>query len=275
MLLAYGHSDRSPALGHKVQQQLLKAGLVFEAILPAFHRYVGAQAIGSASDLYVCQPTSQARKLDSRRAAGIYTHGPQSVESTASPLTAGEVGEVFGEPVASLREPGWDQPVPLRSPAVFDLTADPGPWLLRMLLACNGERVAFLLDNNHPDTTNASVQKGLSELVGAKFALRFHRSTPDSEHALVLAEPVREEPGQGEFGQGGSVAARLLNRAHGKLGNTWREALITATGGTKRAATDRVRALAPRPADLDLRLVDLPRHRVASVVRAAADEPNN
>ena len=53
VLLAYGFSDRTPALGLKVQQELQRLGLVFEAILPAFHRFDGAQAIGSAADL--CQ----------------------------------------------------------------------------------------------------------------------------------------------------------------------------------------------------------------------------
>lgn len=260
LLLAYGYSDRSPALGHKVQQQLLRTGMVFEAILPGFHRYVGAQAIGSASDLYVCQPTPQARKLDSRRTAGIYTHGPQSVEAGGNPLTARDVGEVFGVPVESLREPGWDRPVRPDEVAVFDLAADPGPWLLRMLLACNAERAAFVVGNNHPDITNASAQKGLSEIISAKFALRFYRSTPDSEHALVLAESTKDD----------SAAGRLLTRAHGKLGNTWREARIAAVGGTKREATEHVRALITHPADLDLRLIDLPRHRVDTVVRSAA-----
>jgi hypothetical protein len=256
ILLAYGYSDRAPALGLKVQQQLLKVGLVFEAIHPSFHRYAGAQAIGSASDLYVCQPTSQARKLDARRAPGIYTRGPQAVESGGE-LTPAEVGEVFGEPVGKLHEPDWSKPA--KSPAVFDLTADPGPWLLRMLLACNGKRAAFLVGNNHPDITSADAQRGLADLVGAKFALRFQRSTPDSDHALVLAESTSDE----------SAAARLLDRAHGKLGNTWREALIATSGGTKRTAAEHVRARAPRSDDLDLRLIDLPRHRIEAVLRAA------
>ena len=101
-------------------------------------------------------------------------------------------------------------------------------------------------------------------LVAAKFALTFHRSTPDSRHALVLAESTADE----------SAAARLLSRAHGKLGNTWREALVATTGATKRAAAEHVRTRAPRTDDLDLRLIDLPRHRLAAVVRTATERPN-
>lgn len=262
LLIAYGYSGRTPALGHGVQQELLRLGLVFEAILPDFHRYFGAQAIGSASDLYVCQPTARTRKLALRQAPGIYTHGPQSVEAaeaTASPELLAAIGERLGSPVASLREPGWSRPIKRQpQPPVFDLRPDPGPWLLRMLLATGTERAAFLLDNNHPDITSERAQRALSELVAAKFRLRFHRSTPDSEHALVVADAVEPD----------SVAGYLLQRAHGKIGNVWREGLIAHVDPalTKRVARERVAERAPVPADLDLRLIDLPRHRIAELL---------
>lgn len=266
LLLAYGFSPRTPALGQKVQQELLRMGLVFAAILPDFHSYLGAQAIGSASDLYVCQPTAQTRKLALRSAAAIYTHGPQSVEATGSGMSADflpGVGERIGEPVEHLRSPGWSRPFGARpgSTPVFDLRADPGPWLLRMLLACNCPRVAFVVDNNHPDVADGAGQRALAELVGAKFSLRFHRSSPDSRHAVVVAEEVPTP----------SVARDLLQRAHGKLGNVWREALIahTADGLTKRAAKDLVQRSAPHSADLQRRLIDLPRHRVRAALREA------
>ncbi|GAA0516618.1 methyltransferase [Saccharopolyspora subtropica] len=266
LLLAYGYSPRTPALGHKVQQELLRLGMVFEAILPRFHRYFGAQAIGSASDLYVCQPTAHTRKLALRQAPGIYTHGPQSVEAleAAAPQEfLAAVGERVGAPVASLREPGWSRPIrPRQGVPVFDLRADPGPWLLRMLLACNAERAGFVVDNNHPDITSERAQRALSELVGAKFRLRLHRSSPDSRHAVVVTQLRADD----------SVAGFLLRRAHGKVGNIWREALIAHTEATltKREARDRVAELARDGDDLDLRLIDLPRHRIADIVRTAA-----
>lgn len=270
VLIAYGYSDRSPALGHKVQSELLRLGMVFEAILPAFHRYFGAQAIGSASDLYVCQPTSQTRKLAPKQ-AGIYTHGPQSVESARAELPADflrVVGERLGARVDSLREPGWSRPIPARrTPSAFDLRADPGPWLLRMLLACNDERVGFVVPNNHPDVVDEAAQRSLSELLAAKCSLRFHRSTPDSRHCVVVASGAAASgPGQ--------AAGALLHRAHGKLGNTWREALISAAAErgstlTKRTAKERVAELAPRSGDLDLRLIDVPRRQLDALLRAA------
>lgn len=267
LLLAYGFSDRSPALGHKVQQELLRLGMVFEAILPAFHRYHGAQAIGSASDLYVCRPGLQTRKLAGRQATAIYTHGGQSVESAQQ-----EPGEEFlatlsaltGTTVRQLRQPGWDRPLRATPPPVFDLRADPGPWLLRMLLACNADHAAFVVGNRHPDITSEHAQHALVELVRAKFSLRFHRSSPDATHAVVLAGPPESS---------GGVAAHLLNRAHGKIGNTWREALIhraTAAGTTlsKRDAAERVAALVQHSGDLDTRLVDLPRHRISTLLHS-------
>lgn len=263
LLLAYGYSPRTPALGHKVQQELLRLGMVFEAILPRFHSYYGAQAIGSSADLYVCQPTAQTRKLALRQAPSIYTQGPQSVEATAASAPEDlleSVSELVRSPVAELRSPGWARPVRAGSAAVFDLRADPGPWLLRMLMACHAERLGFLVGNNHPDITSQRAQAELTELVSGKFRLRFHRSSPDSKHAVVIADAVETD----------SVAAQLLHRAHGKLGNIWREGLIARTGElTKREAKMKVAELAPNSEDLPRRLIDLPRHRVREVLLRA------
>ncbi|WP_236623056.1 bis-aminopropyl spermidine synthase family protein [Saccharopolyspora rectivirgula] len=263
VVIAYGFSPRTPALGHKVQQELLRLGLVFEAVLPGFNRYFGAQAIGSSSDLYVCQPTANARRTVLRQGTGIYTHGPHSVESARGEVSAellAGVGERAGCRVESLRAPDWSRPVRGDRAGVFDLRADPGPWLLRMLLATNSPRAVFLVDNNHPDITGEAGQRALAELVADKYALRFHRSSPDRKHAVVVAE--EREPG--------SAAGFVLRRAHGKLRNVWREALIEQAGGalSKREAVERVRARAPHPRDLSLRLIDLPRHRVRDVLRA-------
>lgn len=262
MLLAYGYSDRTPALGHGVQQELLRLGFVFEAIVPDFHRYHGAQAIGSASDLLVCRPTAQTRKV-LRRGGGIYTHGPQSVESSAGPMDQGSLAalrNLIGHD--ELSPAGWHRPQgESAATPIFDLRDDPGPWLLRMLLACNASSAAFLVPNNHPDIADAAGQRGLRELIAGKFRIRFHRSNPDSQHAIVVAESTSDESARG----------KLLWRAHGKLGNTWREALIAASDGelTKRTARARVDESAPAPEDLHVRLIDLPRHRIAAVLHAA------
>ncbi|GAB2745420.1 hypothetical protein GCM10027174_19170 [Salinifilum aidingensis] len=265
--LAYGFSERTPALGHKVQQELLRLGLVFTAVLPDFHRYRGAEAVGSASDLYVCQPTSRGRRQGRHQQAAIYTHGARSVEGGASEVSAefrARLGERLGAAVEELREADWSQPVRGRDP-VFDLRADPGAWLLRMLLACNSPRLACVVDNNHPDITSAAAQQDLTGLVGAKYALRMLRSFPEHRTAVVLAERVGEP----------SAARDVLSRAHGKLGNTVREALIAhaAEPLTKRQAKERAAELLPTADDAQLRVVDLPRHRIAELLTSLGTRP--
>ncbi|MFI9012168.1 bis-aminopropyl spermidine synthase family protein [Actinosynnema sp. NPDC053489] len=272
VLLAYGFSDRTPALGLKVQQELQRLGLVFEAILPAFHRFDGAQAIGSAADLYVCRPTSR-RSAAQPAKTSIYTHGPQSVEASGPGSTAlAALVDLAPRPESSPppkpRAPGWAEPVGKGAASLaVDLSGDPGPWLLRTLLACSPGRMAALVPNNHPDVASAAGQRGLKSLVDTRFALRFLRSTPDGKHCVVVADQVLA----GTLDVGGLAVREVLMRAHGKLGNVWREALVTATRGglTKREARERI----GEHEDWELRLIDLPRHRIAEVlplIRASA-----
>ena len=245
ILLAYGYSSRHPTLGHRTQRALLNLGLTFEAILPGFHRYHGAQAIGSSADLYVCHPIPRARKK-TKSAQAIYTHGPRSVEAgeTPAPLRdalvaiAGESGERV-----MTAEPDWSKPLaPERGTAVaLDLDGDPGPWLLRVLLAVNADRVAVLVPNAHPDLVDAAAQNSLLKLLAPKYRLRLLRSTPDNTHAVVVAEHV-DAP---------STARDVWTRAHARLGNVW---------------PDAPRELA------DLRLIDLPRHRIVEALRRMTEE---
>ncbi|MBB4688591.1 bis-aminopropyl spermidine synthase family protein [Amycolatopsis jiangsuensis] len=236
ILLAYGYSARHPALGAQVQRALATLGLTFEAILPDFHRYTGAQAIGSAADLYVCQPTAKAKKSGARKGnSAIYTHGPQSVEAAGTkPALLSALREIAAEGGLSLetRPVGWATSGPEGDAVAMDLSADPGPWLLRTLLGTNARRLALLLPNNHPDLADAAAQAALTALVSAKYRLRLLRSTPDNRHAVVVADVI-DQPSD------------LLTRAHARLAN----------------------ALLDVPADLaGLRLVDVPRHRLAALL---------
>ncbi|MER5267487.1 bis-aminopropyl spermidine synthase family protein [Actinosynnema sp. NPDC002837] len=275
VLLAYGFSDRTPALGLKVQQELQRLGLVFEAILPAFHRFDGAQAIGSAADLYVCRPTSRRSVSPASAKTAIYTHGPQSVEATRPGSTAlAALVDLAPRPESSPppkpRAPGWADPIGKGAASLaVDLSGDPGPWLLRTLLACSPGRMAALVPNNHPNVSSAAGQQELRSLVDTRFALRFLRSTPDGKHCVVVADQVLA----GTLDVGGLAVREVLTRAHGKLGNVWREALVTATRGamTKREARERI----GEHEDLELRLIDLPRHRIAELlplIRASASQ---
>lgn len=275
LVMAYGFSDRAPALGVRVQRAILDLELAFEAILPGFNRYQGAQALGSAGDLCVCRPTPRTwdvleRRLE-RAAVNIYSRGEQAREGEAPAWVAAgldaareaagreaagtDAREVDAGPLvtAGLRE----RPVAV----AVDLSADPGPWLLRTLLAANADRLAALVPNTHPDLTSQAGQRGLSELVAAKWSLRFRRSTPEPGAAIVEAVAV---PPDG-LGAGARLVRRLLDRAHGKVGNVWREGLIDQSrqGGavlTRNQARELVRGLTTRPDLLEARIVDLPRH---------------
>ncbi|GAA4292557.1 hypothetical protein GCM10023148_55850 [Actinokineospora soli] len=156
----------------------------------------------------------------------------------------------------ALPAPSWASPYPGPGPLAFDLTADPGAWLARVLVAAPRTPVAALVANNHPDIADQAGQRALSALVAGKFALTYRRSVPDGRHAVVTADPV---PASG-------VAGALLDRPHGKVANIWREALIRESGGalTKREARARVAELAPGLGDE--RLVDLPRHRLEELL---------
>jgi N4-bis(aminopropyl)spermidine synthase len=287
LVMAYGFSPAHPALGMKVQHAIGELELVTEAILPAFNRYHGAQAVGSASDLYVCRPTARTRQVLERRLARaaprIYTHGAQSLEGSANtldPEVAAAVTDLAGEESAVLVGPRWPKPAGAttvelsrllttglpatrRAPGfvAVDLVDDPGPWLLRTLLAVNAERVAVLVPNNHPDLANAAAQHALTDLLAAKYSLRLRRSTPTPAHAVVEATAV--DPGQSP------VVHHLLTRAHGRTGNVVREALVRHAGNglTKNEARAAVAEAVSRPAWLEARLIDLPRHALRTLCR--------
>jgi hypothetical protein len=267
ILLAYGFSDRTPALGLKVQQELQKLGLVFEAILPAFHRFDGAQAIGSAADLYVCRPTGRRAVSGGTR---IYTHGAQSVESSGPSREAlAALSELAPRPESSPppkpRSAGWAEPVGKGAASLaVDLSADPGPWLLRTLLASSPARLACLVPNNHPAVSSEAGQKELQELVQTRFKLKFLRNNPDSKTTIVVADQVLT----GTLSLGDRTVREVLMKAHGKLRNVWREALITASQGvlTKKQAAEIVDNASVASEDLELRLIDLPKHRIAALL---------
>ncbi|WP_432839285.1 bis-aminopropyl spermidine synthase family protein [Dactylosporangium sp. CA-092794] len=252
LVMAYGFSPLTPALGLKVQRALLDLDLVIEAMLPAFNRYHGAQAVGSASDLYACRPTSGTWQVLDRRldrlagSANIYTHGGRSLEGTAARGPARVLG---GGPLAA-------------DEVSLDLTADPGPWLARVLLALNAPAVTLLVANNHPDLRDEPSQAALRALVAAKYDLSLRRSTPGPRQATVEATR-RPAPGPAD------VAGWLLTHAHGKVGNVLRDALLRADPTLARsAARTRAEALAARPEHLDARLLDLPRHAIVTLLTA-------
>jgi hypothetical protein len=324
--IAYGHGEQLPALGFAVQEALAGLGLVFEAILPHFHAYAGAQAIGGRADMYVCRPTSRTwKQLDRRpRSAGrnLYTHGPHSVESHADTLAAATRDATLSAatsggalPLTALVGDGWppgterpsapDRPSgPERAPrsaqparvtlaalltaglpsavarydgaVAVNLTDDPGPWLLRALLAANAPRLALLLPNNHPDLGSADRQQALRTLLDAKYALELRRSTPTSRHALVVATRVDVST----LSRADRLRRHLLDHAGGTVRSSWRDGLVAAFRQHPRGddavapfSKDEARALVESHAGAlrrwPARLLDLPRHQLSALLSLA------
>jgi branched-chain polyamine synthase A-like protein len=313
IVIAYGHSRRRPDLGVAAQREIVRQDVAIDALLPAFSGYDGAQAVGSVSDLYSCQPTARAfRRLDQggqhgSHAQGIYTHGEQSVESSprsaagvadllpalglptpatpATPgtsVTLGTLGLISAEHapgggfavtagLGKLLEDGLHPSVTGRAGEfVVDLRDDPGPWLLRAMLALNAPRATFVVNARHDALTPLAAEAPGWLLPRAKYEtvhLDRPRDTALAAVRCTLAPDPPVAPAAGTTADPGLELARFVTRrAHGKLRNVWREGLIAlaarnGTTLTKRAAADladQAATAAGRRNDLALRLIDVP-----------------
>ncbi|MDT0303402.1 bis-aminopropyl spermidine synthase family protein [Streptomonospora wellingtoniae] len=297
VLLAYGASETTPALTAGTQGRLGGLGLVTEALWPDFNRYLGAEAIGAASDLYVLRPTGRtpqtARGTGAR--ARVYSRGANAaeaagalgeaearavVERVAAEAAVGEWPDGALDPVPA---PGGGQPrAPrrvrlgtwLESPgeagrAAVNLTGGWEDLLARVLLAAPGPQAAAVVPASHPQVRDRAGQQELAGLLEPRWSVRFLRGTPGPRLTTVHAV---ELPG------GGDPAERLLlhcqRRAHGRLAATLREGLVrvAAEAGTpvnKRTARRAVPEAAPWLSGHTL--LDLPAHRMPLLREAAAE----
>ncbi|WP_182879031.1 bis-aminopropyl spermidine synthase family protein [Microbispora sp. H10949] len=268
ILLAYGASERTPMLALKVQKALVDLNLLHEAIFPHFNRYYGAEAIGSAADLYVLRPTTKtwpaiAARLD-RLATAIYTQGPQAVESAGRPGKATVQATAVDSATGRTAGAGTDSTAGSTAGVGVDGAADEaavtafgpdllaGDWPRGLLPQVPRTRLATLLAKPYAADPRrvviavpAGLEAALPRLLLATRArhVRVLTAAPVAglpELAALLA-PVYELTAEGrvldavrlappEDGPDRIVRA-ILDSAHGKLANTWREAL-TRTGLT-------------------------------------------
>ncbi|MGW0802871.1 bis-aminopropyl spermidine synthase family protein [Nonomuraea sp. NPDC002799] len=264
VLLAYGASERTPMLALKVQQSLSDLNLAYEAIYPDFNRYFGAEAIGSAADLYILRPTSKTRPAVtsrlSRSATAIYTQGPQSVESAQIALPA---------PPADADLLVGDWPKDLTQPRVRLAT-----WLAKPYAAAAGHVAAALppgLEAALPRLLLATraghvrvLGTGLPPLPDVLSAVYKVSTGPGALDAVRIPPPEDEAA---------SVLRKILDNGHAKLANTWREALIAVARGqgtalTKNEARTLIREAAPWSDDLTP--LEAPLHRLDSLKDAVA-----
>jgi N4-bis(aminopropyl)spermidine synthase len=308
VLVAYGFGEQ-PALGLAVQQALSALHLAYEAVLPGFNHYTGAEAIGSEAALYVLRPTRRSPSSaqaggDDHPRPGLYTQGFQAVESAARPLAAGAAARILGLAAGAgddvlLVGDGWPQVsggkrLPLAAlmaaplprglhgrTEVINLYPGFGSLVFRALLAASAPRVAVVCRNGVPELRDAAGQRALARLIAPKYRItRLLRSTPEPDMAVILAE----EPPAGDpnLTSGEQIAGYIYARAHGKLGNAWREGLIAlwASRGqelTKRGARDLIESVTARPDLLDRSPVDLPGPLfpplISEIERSAAAAP--
>ncbi|MFI7124305.1 bis-aminopropyl spermidine synthase family protein [Nonomuraea sp. NPDC050153] len=267
ILLAYGASERTPMLAFKVQQALTDLNLAYEAIYPDFNRYFGAEAIGSAADLYILRPTTKTRPAVtsrlSRQTTAIYTQGPQSVESAQNALSAPQEAIrgfgpdlLVGEWPKDLTEPRVRLSTWLSKPyaATLDRVAvvlPPGleAALPRVLLATRAAHVRVVCPDLPP----------LPDVLSTLYKLSADGDVLD---AVRLPQPD---------GEAASVLRRILDNGHAKLANTWREALIAvarAQGSTLTKNEARTLIAEAAPWSEGLTPLEAPLHHLSALPEA-------
>ena len=81
VLVAYGASETTPKLAAATQARIVRSGLLMEAVWPDFNRYLGAESIGAASDLYVLRPLSRTLLFAGGDASRVYSQGSNAKEA--------------------------------------------------------------------------------------------------------------------------------------------------------------------------------------------------
>ncbi|GAA3207783.1 bis-aminopropyl spermidine synthase family protein [Nonomuraea helvata] len=270
ILLAYGASERTPMLAFKVQQALADLNLAYEAIYPDFNRYFGAEAIGSAADLYILRPTTKTRPAVtsrlSRQTTAIYTQGPQAVESAQSALSApvealqgfdpelliGDWPKELTTPRARLST--WLSKPHAAAPDRVAVALPPGleAVLPRLLLATRASHVRVV----------GSGLPSLPDVLSTVYKLSAAGGVLD---AVRLPQPD---------GEAASVLRRILDNGHAKLANTWREALIAVARAQGASLTkNEARALIGEAAPWaeGLTPLEAPLHRLSSLPEAVTE----
>ncbi|GAA4040621.1 bis-aminopropyl spermidine synthase family protein [Nonomuraea soli] len=230
VLLAYGASERTPMLALKVQNSLSELNLAYEAMYPDFNRYFGAEAIGSAADLYILRPTSKTRPAVAARvdryATAIYTHGPQSIEA-ATPFVR-TPGHDFGDFDWNLLVGEWSKDVDLPRAQLATWLAKPfaGPQANVAVSLPSGMEAALVrvLLAGHPGRIRVwmkALPGDLDRIERVLAPLYMISTRGPVVQGIRLDWPF--DPPQDPVAE---LTQRLLGKGHGKLGNTWREPLI-------------------------------------------------
>ncbi|WP_170220934.1 bis-aminopropyl spermidine synthase family protein [Amycolatopsis cihanbeyliensis] len=285
MAICYGSGERQVELSFQVQRALTRLGLMLEAVLPRFNTYQGAEALGSASSLYLCRPTKHAWKQPGAEDGRlrIYSHGASSLES-ADRLPAGLIGGQQGTGEELTVGEGWGRhpavPVPdylatltgeapgvrkraMSSAVWLDLTAGFAGQLPRVLLCGPGRELTVAAPAGAQDTLAGHPH--LDRLIRAGYRLEVRQF--DGRVAVVTR---RAEGGGSPVA---AAAAELAKRTGAVAANALREALITGCRAAGRQLSkNEARALlaeAGLPAAMQLaRPAELPLTELDAAARA-------
>ena len=239
VLLAYGFGDRQLAKAYKAQSVIHSLRFVQHAMLPDFHRFEGAQAIGSRSDLYVLEPTPRAfaasRDVSGNRA--IYSKGhegpntnsrslpPELLDGLHDPTDCLLVGNPLPEiePKQPRQRVSIDTFIRARfvntraKRVVVNVYPGFDSYLLRLCLHANADYVSVI-------GTWRAVARLRRQPVGDLILLKYREvGYRQAGNAGVLALAPREAS---DRDAADSVMNQLLRKPAARLGSAWREALI-------------------------------------------------
>ncbi|GAA3743626.1 bis-aminopropyl spermidine synthase family protein [Salinactinospora qingdaonensis] len=288
ILLAYGASETTPALAAKTQDRLGRMRLTFEAIWPGFNRYLGAEAIGAASDLYLLRPTSrspvgQSAPLETAR---IYSQGSNARESTgglepdaATALLEGSetcvaVGQwpaaALGPHVGHVRLATWltTESTQQAGTAVVNLAGGWETLALRAILAAQSEQVRVVVATASPEGGDEG-RRRLPALLAPRWNISFSRPKPDAEHTVITARRASQPPDDAA----GQLLAHCQERAHGSVASVLREGVTRVAAArhtpvNKRTARTLVAQAAPWLSGHTL--IDLPERYLERLPQVAA-----
>ncbi|MGH3867926.1 MAG: bis-aminopropyl spermidine synthase family protein [Pseudonocardiaceae bacterium] len=289
ILLAYGYSESTPALGLKVQRALADLELLFEAVLPDFNHYDGAQAIGSRADLYRLRPTKRTDRIALRMVARygrtMYTHGSQSEEShdggagiTTRDTVAQTVLEQFSGGDLLLVGAGWagQDTMPVdrflsgenssrqTETTIIDLRPLFGWSLIRAALTATSERTIIIAHRDAYGLHSAAESAQLRAALEPRYQVEnIQRSFHGTDSAVVELRCTTTE----------SVAANVWHRPQSRVATTWRESLIAAarrhgTELTKNQARALIEQTQLTASVTDHNLIDLPAATLARLHQA-------
>ncbi|RKS09778.1 uncharacterized protein DUF43 [Nocardiopsis sp. Huas11] len=290
VLVAYGASEATPRLAAATQARMMRMDLLMESVWPDFNRYLAAESIGAASDLYVLRPLSRTPPAGTDEVARVYSQGVNAKEArggldaeaalgviaqavrdqgaAAEPVEPTLVGEWPAEVTKGgrVRLSTWmDSPAPASGYAVVNLTGGWERLAARAALAATTDTVYVLVPSSAACVRDEAGQRTLRAMVEPRFGVRFLRRFGRSDLTAIRLLRAPE-------GGTGSVVDRLLlyvqARTHGTLTSTLRGGLVEVSAGSERPVNKRTarHAVASAPGWLaGHSLLDLPEHRFAQL----------